>query len=103
MTDKVEQRLKELIKEKAEQLDCKVLALEVMPDHVHLFIEGKPILTPNDIIGQIKGYTSHNLREKFAELRLSLPTLWTRSYFVSTHGHISDMPIKKYIAEQKGM
>ena len=103
LTDKVEQRLKELIKEKAEQLDCKVLALEVMPDHVHLFIEGKPILTPNDIIGQIKGYTSHNLREKFAELRLSLPTLWTRSYFVSTHGHISDMPIKKYIAEQKGM
>ena len=53
---KAEQRLKELIKEKAERLECKVLALEVMPDHVHLFIEGKPLQTPNYIIGQIKGY-----------------------------------------------
>ena len=103
LVGKVEQRLKELIKEKAERLECKVLALEVMPDHVHLFIEGKPLQTPNYIIGQIKGYTSHQLREEFADLRLKLPTLWTRSYFVSTHGHISDALIKKYIDEQKRM
>ncbi|MCJ7762622.1 transposase, partial [Candidatus Bathyarchaeota archaeon] len=37
------------------------------------------------------------------ELRSKLPTLWTRSYFVSTHGHISDEIIQKYIEEQKGM
>ncbi|MDE1861183.1 MAG: transposase, partial [Candidatus Micrarchaeota archaeon] len=47
--------------------------------------------------------TSHQLREEFVDLRLKLPTLWTRSYFVSTHGHISDTLIKKYIDEQKGM
>jgi putative transposase len=98
----VEQRLK-LIKERAERLERKVLALEVMPDYVHLFIEGKPLQTPNYIIGQIKGYTSHQLREEFADLRLKLPTLWTRSYFVSTHEHIPDKLIEKYIAEQTGM
>ena len=103
LVGKVEQRLKELIKEKAERLECKVLALEVMPDYVHLFIEGKPLQTPNYIIGQIKGYTSHQLREEFADLRLKLPTLWTRSYFVSTHEHIPDKLIEKYIAEQTGM
>jgi len=54
LVGKVEKRLKELIKEKAELLECKVIALEVMPDHVHLFIEGKPLQTPNYIIGQIK-------------------------------------------------
>ena len=103
LVGKVEQRLKELIKEKAERLECKVLALEVMPDYVHLFIEGKPLQTPNYIIGQIKGYTSHQLREEFADLRLKLPTLWTRSYFVSTHEHIPDKLIEKYIVEQTGM
>jgi len=103
LVGKVEKRLKELIKEKAELLECKVLALEVMLDHFHLFIEGKPLQTPNYIIGQIKGYISHQLREEFVDLRLKLPTLWERSYFVSTHRHISDKLIEKYIAEQKGM
>lgn len=100
---KIEQRLKDMIQQKAKQMECKILALEIMPDHVHLFIAGNPIMTPNKIVGSIKGYTSHELRKEFAELRTRLPTLWTRSYFISTHGHISDSTIKKYIAEQKGM
>lgn len=103
LNDKIQKRLRELIHDKANDLGCKIIALETMPDHVHLFIEGKPIMTPNYIIGQIKGYTSHCLREEFPELRKRLPTLWSRSYFVSTHGHVSDSLIKKYIAEQKGM
>ncbi len=101
LTPKIEKRLKELINDKARDLDCKVIALEVMPDHVHLFIQGKPILTPNYIIGQIKGYTSHCMCEEFPELKTRLPTLWSRSYFVSAHGHVSDSLIKRYIAEQK--
>lgn len=96
-------RLDELIRQKAEQLKCKIIALEIMPDHVHLFIQGKPKLSPNTLIGQIKGYTSRMLREEFKELKTKLPTLWTRSYFVSTHGHISDELIQKYIEEQKRM
>ena len=99
----IAKRARQLIRKKAEDLDCKVISLEVMPDHIHLFIEGNPTLTPNKIIGDIKGYTSHELRKEFEELRTRLPTLWSRSYFVSTHGHISDKTIEKYIAEQKGM
>lgn len=36
---------------------------------------------------QIKGYTSKVLREEFAELS-KMPSLWTRSYFVSTDGNV---------------
>jgi len=97
----VDARLAELVKEKVAQLDCKVLAMEIMPDHVHLFIEAQPNQSPNKIIGEIKGYSSRVLRDEFKHLRTTLPTLWTRSYFVSTHGHISDALIRKYIEEQK--
>ena len=100
---KIEKRLKELINKKAKDMDCKIIALETMPDHIHLFIQANPILSPNLTIGQIKGYTSNKLRKEFKELRTKLPTLWTRSYFISTHGHISDKLIKKYIEEQKGI
>ena len=102
LVNNIEKRLQELIKEKAGKMDCNIIALETMPDHVHLFIQGNPRMSPNSIIGQIKGYTSHVLRNEFKKLRTLLPTLWTRSYFVSTHGHISDKMIEKYISEQKG-
>jgi putative transposase len=99
----VEKRLSELIYQKAKEMDCVIIALEIQPEHVHLFIQGRPKLSPNLIIGQIKGFTSRILRKEFDYLATKLPTLWTRSYFVSTHGHISNAVIKKYIEEQKGI
>ena len=103
LTDKIEIRLKELIRQKSKELGCKILALEVMPDYVHLFILATPQMSPNFLIGQIKGFSSRTLRQEFSELRSRLPTLWTRSYFVSTHGHVSDKSIERYIADQKGI
>ena len=102
LVGEIEKRANDLINEKVVKLGCKVTSLEIMPDHVHLFVQGNPQLSPNKIIGQIKGYTSRKLREEFKELRTRLPTLWTRSYFVSTHDHVSDSAIQKYIEEQKG-
>lgn len=103
LVGKIRKGLESLIKHKVKELDSKILALEIQPDHVHLFIQAKPIISPNSLIGQIKGYTSRILRKEYKELCSKLPTLWTRSYFVSTHGHVSDEMIKKYIEEQKGI
>jgi len=103
LVDAIAKRLDELIRLKCQELKCEVLALSIQSDHVHLFVKASPQLAPNRIIGTIKGYTSMSMRQQFPELRSKLPTLWTRSYFVSTHGHISDDMIQKYIEEQKGM
>lgn len=75
--------------------------MEVMPDHIHIFIKATPSDSPSLIAAQLKGFTSHCLREEFQSLRSSLPTLWTRSYYVESIGHISEKTIKKYIDEQK--
>lgn len=96
----VETRLKELIDETAKKIDCGVLAIEVMPDHVHLFLSCHPSLAPDQVMFRIKGYSSRILRQEFPHL-LKMPSLWTRSYFVSTAGNVSSETIKKYIAEQK--
>ena len=48
----------------------------------------------------IKGYTSKILREEFSELN-KMPSLWTRSYFVSTTGNVCSETIKKYVENQK--
>lgn len=99
----IKDRLSVLIEQKVSNLKGKIISLSIADDHVHLFIQSDPRIAPNKIIGLIKGYTSHILREEFPSLKSRLPTLWTRSYFVSTHGHVSNEMIKRYIDEQKGM
>ena len=96
---KIRTRLIELINNKSAEIGCEVVSLEVMPDHVHLFVRSNPQLSPNHLIGQIKGYTSRVLRLEFHEL-LFLPSLWTRSYWVSTAGNVSQAVIRKYIEAQ---
>jgi len=66
-----------------------------------MFIQANPTLAPNSIIAGIKGYTSHTLRMEFPAL-LKMPTLWTRSYFVSTAGNVSSSVIERYIKAQEG-
>lgn len=97
----VKERLKELIEEKADELDLEILELSIKPDHVHLFIEGSPTLAPNKIIQQIKGYSSRVLNKEFGFS--SLPSLWTRSYFVSSAGNVSSETIEEYIEAQTGV
>jgi len=100
LIDNIEARLKELLNEKAKQINISIEKLEIMPDHVHLFIKASAVISPHKIVQQFKGYTSRRLREEFRILRTKIPTLWTRSYYCETIGHISEKTIKKYIEEQ---
>ena len=103
ITGNIEIRLKEIIMGVAQENNWEIIALETMPDHVHLFIKTDPTIAPNSVIAKVKGRTSRLLRFEFPELRSRLPSLWTRSYFVSTDGHVSSEAIKKYVGGQKGI
>ncbi len=93
---------KALIQEVCASQDWQILELAIMPDHIHLFVRARPTDSAADIVGRIKGRTSHDLREKYPHL-LKLPSLWTRSYFSSTAGNISADTIQRYIEEEKGI
>jgi putative transposase len=97
----IETRFKVLLHEKANCHGWKIEKLEVMPDHVHRFIKTGPTDSPTFIASQRKGFTSRMLRSEFDSLRSRLPTLWTRSFYVETIGHVSEATIKKFIDEQK--
>ena len=101
LAGRVETSLRALIRAKADELYCEIVALEVMPAHVHLFLKAPPTHAPQHIVNQIKGYTSHELREKFPALKSRLPSLWSRSYYVGSAGTVSSATIQKYIEQQK--
>src|SRR5271166_6371838 len=100
LTGPLEKDLCELLQSKAAELECEILAMEIMPDHVHLFLNCPPTLSPSDAMFCLKGYTSRILREKYPSLQ-RMPSMWTRSFFVSTAGSVSSDAIQRYIAKQK--
>lgn len=102
LTPEVEARFRQLLVTKAAELEITIHALEVMPDHVHLFVEADPTLCVAEIVNRFKGFTSRVLRKEFAFLRSRLPTLWSRSYYAGTVGAVSESVIRRYIESQKG-
>jgi putative transposase len=98
----VDIRLKELIEEVATEHDMTVHSMEVMPDHVHLFVEADPTLCVSEIVNRIKGRSSRVLRQEFPTLRSRLPTLWSRSYYAGSVGAVSESVVRRYIEAQKG-
>jgi putative transposase len=102
LVDAVADRLRGLLTEKATGLGMTIHALEVMPDHVHVFVESDPTRCVAEIVNRLKGFTSRVLRGEFPPLRSRLPTLWSRSYYAGSVGQVSAATIERYIAGQKG-
>lgn len=100
LVGEVEKRFKELLQDICREIEVNIVALEVMPDHVHVFLNALPSISPSDIMAKVKGVTSRRLRQEFKHLR-HLPSLWTRSFFCSTAGNVSSETISRYISEQK--
>ena len=103
LTDEIQSRLKELVLEKQKDLKFKVVEMETMDDHVHLLLSCNPKVGIYRCVCGIKGYTSNKLREEFPKLRSQLPTLWTRSKFISSVGCVSLETVQKYIENQKNV
>ncbi len=93
-------RCRELISEKCAEHGWRIVACEIMPDHVHLFVKTGPKDSPAHVANQLKGYTSRMLRKEFPHLRSRLPTLWSKSYFAATVGTVSAATVQRYIDTQ---
>lgn len=93
----------EIFSSVAVEKNIEIKALEIMPDHVHMFISFDPRQPLHELIRYFKGTSSRILRDKYPELRSRIPTLWTRSYFCCTIGFISEETIQRYIENQKNV
>ena len=102
LVDGVDARLKEIIRQTADELQAEIVELEVMSDHVHLLCEVDPQFGIHKLVKRLKGRSSRVLRDEFPWLKSRLPSLWTNSYFVATVGGAPLAIVKQYIEQQKG-
>jgi putative transposase len=101
LTGIIADRLKEILMTVAVHRELEVIALEVMPDHVHLFASAPPTVSPADLVKVFKGVSARLLLKEFPALarRTGRGTLWAPSYFVGTAGNVSAEAVERYIAE----
>ena len=97
----VAERLKTLIPEICGSLDIELLEMKINPEYVHLLLDVDPQLGIHKAVKQIKGRTSHVLRDEYRQLTTKIPSLWTNSYFVSTVGSVPADVFMRYIESQK--
>lgn len=100
----VEDRLKQILQKICDDYGYKIKALEVMPDHIHIFVDVPQMVAPCDVVRTLKSISAIEMIKSFPELKqfyARCGVLWSRGYFISTVGHISEATIIKYIEEQK--
>ncbi|WP_242829461.1 IS200/IS605 family transposase [Butyrivibrio fibrisolvens] len=99
----IESDVKEHLYRTAEALDIKILAMETMPDHIHMLIECKPQCRISDAIKVFKGNTARWLFLTHPEIKTKLwgGHLWNPSYFVATVSERTKEQITNYISSQK--
>jgi putative transposase len=98
LTGKAADRLRELIREKAEALRVELENLQVLPDRVYVAVVAPPVLSPHRIVCQFKAHSSRCLRHEFQEMT-RIPAVWTRQYLVRAgEGWTPDQVLAAYEA-----
>jgi putative transposase len=103
LAEPIKTTLENLLHTIAYQNGMEILALDVQPDHLHLFVSFPPALSIAVAVKLLKGISARKLRLMFPALRKQTRSdrLWAPSYYVGTAGHVSAETIKKYIEAQE--
>ena len=92
-----------LLKRAAREYALEIVEVEVLPDHVHLFVSGPPRYSPARIMEIIKGITAREMFKKFPEIckELWAGEFWGPGYYVGTAGDkLTNEMIRRYIRQQ---
>ncbi len=96
--------LKTILSDICTRYGYKIKALEVMPDHIHIFVDCSHTVAPCDIVRTLKSISAIELFKRYPELKrfyARCGVLWYPGHFISTVGHISEETVRRYIEEQK--
>ena len=99
-----DERLKKVLQDICSKYHYRIKALEVMPDHVHIFVDAPQTVAPCDVARTLKSISAIQMLNGDQELRkfyARCGVLWSAGYFISSAGHISELSVKKYIEDQK--
>ncbi|MFA6074018.1 MAG: IS200/IS605 family transposase [Candidatus Woesearchaeota archaeon] len=103
LSEGVKEDLEIIFKSIISSNDWKLLELEVMPDHIHLFVSAHPKQSPLEIVKKLKGISARLIFVKYPQFQKKEfwgKHLWSGGYYVGTAGIVTAESIQKYIQAQ---
>lgn len=100
----IEMELRQIFGQIALAYNWKIHSMEIMPDHVHLFIQTLPNDRLTDVVKTLKSISAVHIFNKFPKLKQQKfwgTGLWSRGAYYATIGSVSEEAIKHYIENQK--
>ena len=99
LTGRIATRLRNLLDKICDERKWWIGALEIQPDHVHLFLCLPPSVAIANAVKILKGTTARLLFHHFPAIKQELwdGALWSPSYYVGTAGRVSAETIQRYI------
>ena len=103
LTDGLDTECREMLQKLAEEYRFQILAMEVMPDHIHLLVDCKPQFFISDMIKIMKGNLARQMFLVHPELKQQLwgGHLWNPSYCAVTVSDRSREQVLAYMERQK--
>ena len=103
MSGEVSGYLKEVFQQIVEECEFRIDAMEVLEDHVYIFVEVPPRYPPAQVEQIMKSVSARELFKKFPKLRKQLwaGEFWSEGYFIRSAGDKGTADIiRKYIEYQ---
>jgi putative transposase len=90
-----------ILNEAALRYKIQVYELEVMEDHIHIFVEVPPTMSVSKALNLLKGFSAYKLFQKQPWLRRYFRKghLWSPGKFFRSVGNVTAEAIKNYIAQ----
>lgn len=104
MGGEVRQYLKVVFQQIADEYEFQIDTMEVMDDHVQVFIEAPPRYAPAQVVQILKSISAREVFKKFPKMRRAKWSgmIWGDGYFVGSVGDkVTADVIRKYIQYQK--
>ena len=86
------------VREKCDEMRCRLLAANTVADHIHIALSVPPVLSIAEVMGNLKGTSSRAVNLAFEE---SERFRWQESYGVLTFGETALAFVCDYIKRQK--
>lgn len=104
LTGEIEEYAKSKLEELCILYGWELISIELMPDHIHMFVSAEPKVAPLAIASTLKSILTVEIFRKFPTLKQQYfwgSGLFSRGYYYGFAGTVSAATIKKYIEEQK--
>jgi putative transposase len=102
----IAEKLLQILKEISRDYHFHIIAIEVMPDHIHMLIEAPPKYAPARIVQILKSISARRMLQEFPDIIKRYiwkeHVLWAVGYYIGSVGSgVTTELVREYIENQK--